>query len=73
MNSLRQFYLIRNEDVSGVSGTGRVAVGVVFPSSRVVLEWLSGGHHSFGILDNLDEVQRIHGHNGKTTIEFIGN
>ena len=37
---LRVFHLLRDEDPSGVSGVGRVAVGVVFPSGKVVLEWL---------------------------------
>jgi hypothetical protein len=33
---VRVFQLMRDEDVSGVSGIGRVAVGVIFPSGRVV-------------------------------------
>lgn len=66
---LLPFYLVRDEDVSGVSGIGHVAVGVVFPSGRVVLEWL-GADRSFEILDNLDHVERIHGHGGKTRIVF---
>lgn len=66
---LRLFYLVRDEDVSGVSGVGRVALGVVFPSRRVVLEWL-GADRSFEILDNLEHVERIHGHGGKTRIVF---
>jgi len=37
---LRMVQLMRDEDPSGVSGVGRVAVGVVFPSGKVVLEWL---------------------------------
>jgi hypothetical protein len=36
---LRVFQLWRDEDVSRVSGVGRVAVGVVFLSGKVVLEW----------------------------------
>src|SRR6266851_3942410 len=46
---LRVFQLLRDEDPSGVSGVGRVAVGVVFPSGKVVLEWL-GSHSTFGDL-----------------------
>ena len=66
---LRLFHLVRDEDISGVSGVGRVAVGVVFPSGKVVLEWL-GADSSFEILDGLDHVERIHGHGGKTRIVF---
>ena len=70
--ALRVFHLMRDEDVSGVSGVGRVAVGVVFPSGKVVLEWL-GLDMTFGIYDKLDHVERIHGHGGKTRIVFVGN
>src|SRR5215471_13516456 len=66
---LRVFQLLRDEDPSGVSGVGRVAVGVVFPPGKVVLEWL-GSHNSFGIYDDLKRVEHIHGHGGKTRIVF---
>jgi hypothetical protein len=68
-SKLRVFQLLRDEDPSGVSGVGRVAVGVVFPSGKVVLEWL-GSHSTFGIYDNLRRVEHIHGHGGKTRIVF---
>jgi len=66
---LRFFELMRDEDISGVSGIGLVAVGVVFPSGRVVLEWL-GSRSTFGIYNNLADVERIHGHDGKTRVLF---
>jgi hypothetical protein len=66
---LRMFHLLRYEDPSGVSGIGRVAVGVVFPSGKVVLEWL-GSHNTLGIYDDLRRVEHIHGHGGKTRIVF---
>ncbi len=68
-SKLRVFQLLRDEDPSGVSGVGRVAVGVVFPSGKVVLEWL-GSHSTFGIYDDLRRVEHIHGHGGKTRIVF---
>ena len=66
---LRVFELLRDEDPSGVSGVGRVAVGVVFPSGKVALEWL-GSHNTLGIYDDLARVEYIHGHGGKTRIVF---
>jgi len=69
---LRVFHLWRDEDPSGVSGIGRVAVGVVFPSGKVVLEWL-GSSNTLGIYDDLKRVERIHGHEGKTRIVFTRN
>jgi hypothetical protein len=67
--ALRVFQLMRDEDVSGVSGVGRVAVGVVFPSGKVLLEWL-GSDTTFGIYDKLDHVERIHGHGDKTRMDL---
>jgi hypothetical protein len=66
---VRVFHLVRDEDISGVSGVGTVAVGAVFPSGKVILEWL-GADSSFEILEGLDHVERIHGHQGRTRIVF---
>lgn len=67
MDKITEFHLQRDEDESGVSGTGIVARGVVLPSGRVVLEWLSF-HTSIGIYNNLDALTEVHGHQGKTKI-----
>ena len=37
-SSLKRFLLVRTEDVSGVSGTGVVAEGVMFPSGVVLMD-----------------------------------
>jgi hypothetical protein len=66
---LRVFQLLRDEDPSGVSGVGRVAIGVVFPSGKLVLEWF-GSQNTLGIYDDLRRVEHIHGHGGKTRIVF---
>ena len=76
-NSLKQganmaakpFYLVRLEDASGVSGTGRVAQGIVFDNGRVAMTWLSE-HPSTTVYDNLGEVRAIHGHEGRTEIQI---
>jgi hypothetical protein len=67
---MRFFELMRDEDISGVSGIGLVAVGVVFPSGKVVVEWL-GSRSTFGIYDDLADVERIHGHGGKTRVVLM--
>jgi len=66
---MKIFYLKREEDESGISGTGRVAQGFVFDNGKVCVSWLSE-HPSVTIYDNIGEVHAIHGHGGKTAIEF---
>ena len=36
---MKTFVLRRNEDVTGISGIGDVAEGVVFNSGKVVVAW----------------------------------
>lgn len=68
MQKIKQhFYLLRKEDESGVSGTGIVAIGAVLPSGQCVLEWLTFTS-SIAIYKNIDAVQEIHGHGGKTEV-----
>jgi hypothetical protein len=66
---MKIFYLKREEDESGISGTGRVAQGFVFDNGKVCVSWLSE-HPSVTIYDNIGEVHAVHGHGGKTTVEF---
>jgi len=67
----KEFYLERIKDVSGISGTGIVARGMVYPSGKVVLEWQTF-HTSICIYNNLADVQAIHGH-GDCTLLIMGN
>ena len=66
---MKMFYLVRKEDESGVSGTGRVAQGFVFDNGKVAVTWLSE-HPSTTIYDSIGEVRAIHGHEGKTEVVF---
>lgn len=61
------FYLERIEDETGISGTGRVAEGFVFQDGTVSLRWLTD-LRSTAIYNSLQEVEAIHGHNGKTKV-----
>lgn len=65
------FYLYRTSDVSGVSGTGIIAMGAIMPSGKALLEWL-GKFKTETIFDNIDQLHQIHSHEGKTQI-IIGN
>lgn len=66
---LRRFHFFRKEDASGVSGCGVVAEGVQFSNGHVALTWLSA-HPSINLYDSIEDVQLIHGHEGKTKIVF---
>jgi hypothetical protein len=71
MEQIKEFWLKRIEDETGISGTGMVARGVVLPSGAVVLEWQTF-HSSIAIYKNIGDVEEIHGHNGKTLV-MMGN
>ena len=64
---MQRFHLNRIEDESGVSGTGKVAEGVVFSNGKCAVSWLTE-HTSITVYDGLDTVIAIHGHNGKTEV-----
>jgi hypothetical protein len=44
MDEPRLFSLLRHEDTTGVSGTGRVLDGVIFHTGQVVICWRSDMH-----------------------------
>lgn len=69
---MKEFHLQRNEDESGVSGTGRVAQGIIFDNGKVAMTWLKEqttvNATSVAVYDSIDDVETIHGHNGKTEV-----
>lgn len=66
------FVLMRDTDVSGVSGTGVVADGVAFPDGTVALRWRGGNPTSVVFHDNgVASVEAIHGHGGNTRIVWL--
>ncbi len=70
MSDLRRFNLQRNEDFSGISGTGRVAEGVQFSDGSCVMRWKSE-LSSTAIYGSADELETIHGHEGRTRIVWL--
>ncbi len=65
---MRLFTLERDEDVSGVSGTGTVAEGVEFSDGRVAMRWQVGVPRSTVIWDSIEDAITIHGHDGRTRL-----
>jgi hypothetical protein len=70
VTEVRRFVLERADDVTGVSGTGTVADGVLWPDGKVTLCW-RGEHRSIAVWDSMIDAVAIHGHDGKTKLVFI--
>ena len=66
---LKRFHLERAKDISGVSGCGIVACGVMFDDGQIALHW-EGQHSSINIYKSLSDLEFIHGHEGSTRIVF---
>lgn len=62
----RTFYLQRNEDWNGISGTGQVAIGFEF-DHIAVLQWLDSEGGTFWY-PSVNSLERVHGHEGRTVI-----
>jgi hypothetical protein len=69
-SQMRRFVLIRVEDLTGVSGTGEVAEGIVFSSGLAVIHWLREPY-AMGVYQTLEDVMTVHGHEGRTQLQFI--
>lgn len=67
---MRRFYLQRTKDISGVSGTGKIAEGVEYEDGVVAMQWLSH-KPSLGIYRNVKHLRDIHGHEGATRIVWV--
>lgn len=62
----RIFTITRQQDESGVSGTGRILDGVLWHNGKVTVCWRTDvdaskhGHSSIGIYDSWDAFAHIH-------------
>jgi hypothetical protein len=66
----RRFYLLRKEDVSGVSGTGKVAEGVEFLNGVCALSF-SSSHMHVNVYMSIRAVAEVHGHGGATEVVWV--
>ncbi|MFE0132426.1 hypothetical protein ACFWY6_12765 [Streptomyces sp. NPDC059037] len=62
-----RFHLQRHRDVSGISGTGIVALGVRWPDGTASVRWL-GARPSIVFWDSMADAEAVHGHAGATEI-----
>lgn len=67
---MRRFYLVRADDISGVSGLGVVAEGVHFEDGSAVVHWRTqfAGHE---VYRSLKAVVGCHGHDGRTKLVWV--
>jgi hypothetical protein len=69
----RRFELHRDQDASGISGTGVVAEGVLWSNGWVNLLWKTErapnglGFYAGG----MDDVEKVHGHGGRSRIVWV--
>lgn len=76
---MRRFALVRDVDVTGISGTGTVAEGVEFSDGTPVVRWLEvdGEHYARGVrattvvFESMRAVEALHGHGGATRVEWL--
>lgn len=66
---MKQFWLKRKQDVSGTSGTGIVAEGIIFSNGWCAIHWLTQ-YTSVAFYQSISECEAIHGHNGATEIVY---
>lgn len=80
MDATRTFRVIRDTDITGLSGTGVVAHGATFPDGTTVVRWREldptdpnyarGVRATTVVFPNAEAVEALHGHNGATTLAY---
>jgi hypothetical protein len=71
-DQIRPFELHRDTDVSGVSGTGKVAEGVIFSDGHAAIHWL-GTWPTTTPHPSVASIKAVHGHGGATRIVLTDN
>jgi len=70
----RLFVLHRVDDLHGVSGEGIVAYGVEWPDGKCATRFVSNDRvrvTPVSLWDRLSDVQRVHGHGGRTRVVYL--
>lgn len=67
----RRFLLRRHQDISGVSGVGDVADGVLWPDGTAVVRWRGDNPSTVHWDRGRASVELIHGHGGATEIVWL--
>lgn len=70
LNNMNCYHLVRDKDISGVSGTGIVAEVCQFQNGWCALAFLphTAGVSNVIVYGNIEDVLKIHGHSGSTRL-----
>jgi hypothetical protein len=72
---MRAYFLCRHEDVSGTSGTGRVAQVAEFDDGTAVVRWIASlntvGVASTTVFQSIEDLLKVHGHEGRTGLDLL--
>jgi hypothetical protein len=67
----RRFRLVRDRDITGISGTGHIADGILWNDGTAEIRWLGDWpttqHHDRGY----PSIQHINGHGGATRVDWM--
>jgi hypothetical protein len=67
----RPFLLVRTRDVSGVSGTGVVAEGVVWWDGSASMCWRGDIQSWVSFPGGVSAIEAVHGHGGSTWVHYL--
>jgi len=71
MGEPRRFYLQRDTDVTGASGVGRVADGILWPDGTATVHWRGEDNSEVSWPTGIAGIERRSGHGGATRIVWI--
>lgn len=67
---MKYFVLEREDDETGISGTGIIVEGIIWSDGTVAYRWLSDVATTT-IANRIQDVIFLHGHDGKTKIRYL--
>lgn len=67
---MKIFILQREQDETGISGTGIVAEGIEYDNGKCAMSWVTK-YSSVAIYDSMSVLEKIHGHGGKTKVIIL--
>ena len=70
MTDPRRFVLQRDQDPSGISGTGTVCAGVEFADGTVATRWVDGVAQTC-VWATIEDMMGVHGHGGATRLVWL--